>query len=190
MNDNIDIVGLMRDVVCKLPEGLEILYPDGKGGVKTVSSPEVSYIFGSAQYIKDMLDLYSRSKSQVEKKFPLVALFTPISEDRGKMDYFSQAKVSLIIACSSRGEEWSNEEREVMSFKNILRPIYNRLLEVLRNDDRFDWGYDSSIRHTYSENYDYGRYGAYTKSGEAVSEPIDAINIRSLELKINYPNCR
>ena len=36
----------------------------------------------------------------------------------------------------------------------------------------------------------YGRYGAYTDSGEAVSEPIDAINIRSMEIKINNLNCR
>ena len=33
------------------------------------------------------------------------------------------------------------------------------------------------VKHSYSENYSYGRYGAYTDSGEAVSEPIDAINI-------------
>lgn len=36
----------------------------------------------------------------------------------------------------------------------------------------------------------YGRYGAYTESGEAVSEPIDAINIRSMELIIKNQTCR
>ena len=59
--------------------------------------------------------------------FPLVALFTPISEDRGDADYFSKAKVSLIIACSSC-KEWSNEMRRTTSFKNILRPIYKRFI--------------------------------------------------------------
>ena len=186
----LDITELIEEVVKKLPEGLEILYPHGKGGTKVVKSPRLNYIFGSSQYIKDILDEYSQSPTQSEKKFPLIALFTPINEDRGDPDYFSKAKVSLIIACSSRGKEWSNEQRRVMSFKNILRPIYNRFFEVLYEDSRFDCDCDEKVKHSYSENYSYGRYGAYTESGKAVSEPIDAINIRSMEIKINNLNCR
>lgn len=149
----------------------------------------MNYIFGSSQYIKDILDEYSKSPGQSEKKFPLVALFTPIYEDRSDPNYFSKAKVSLIIVCSSC-KEWSNEERRTTSFKNILRPIYKRLLEVLYEDFRFDCDCDEKVKHSYSENYSYGRYGAYTDSGKAVSEPIDAINIRSMEIKINNLNCR
>ena len=185
----LDITELFEEVVKKLPERLEILYPNGKGGTKIVKSPRLNYIFGSSQYIKDILDEYSKSPVQSEKKFPLVALFTPINEDRSDPNYFSKTKVSLIIACSSR-QEWSNEERRITSFKNILRPIYKRLLEVLYDDSRFDCYCDENVKHTYSENYSYGRYGAYTDSGKAVSEPIDAINIRSMEIKINNLNCR
>lgn len=185
----LDITELFEEVVKKLPEGLEILYPNGKGGAKIVKSPRLNYIFGSSQYIKDILDEYSKSPGQSEKKFPLVALFTPIYEDRSDPNYFSKAKVSLIIVCSSC-KEWSNEERRTTSFKNILRPIYKRLLEVLYEDFRFDCDCDEKVKHSYSENYSYGRYGAYTDSGKAVSEPIDAINIRSMEIKINNLNCR
>ena len=138
---DLDITELFEEIVKELPEGLEILYPNGKGGTKVVKSPRLNYIFGSSQYIKDILDEYSKSSAQSERKFPLVALFTPISEDRGE-------------------------------------------------DSRFDCDYDEKVKHSYSENYSYGRYGAYTDSGEAVSEPIDAINIRSMEIKINNLNCR
>ena len=185
----LDITELFEEVVKKLPEGLEILYPNGKGGAKIVKSPRLNYIFGSSQYIKDILDEYSKSPGQSEKKFPLVALFTPIYEDRSDPNYFSKAKVSLIIVCSSC-KEWSNEKPRTTSFKNILRPIYKRLLEVLYEDSRFDCDCDEKVKHSYSENYSYGRYGAYTDSGKAVSEPIDAINIRSMEIKINNLNCR
>ena len=185
----IDITDLFQEAVSKLSEELEILYPDGKGGVRVIKSLKIGFIFGSAQYIKDELDKYSKSSTQSDKKLPLIALFTPINEDRTDPDYYSKAKVSLLIACSSR-KDWNNEERKLMSFKNILRPIYNRLIEVLLEDNRFDWEYDEKIKHSYSENYSYGKYGAYTDSGEAVSEPIDAINIRSMEIKINNPNCR
>ena len=171
---DLDITELFEEIVKELPEGLEILYPNGKGGTKVMKSPRLNYIFGSSQYIKDILDEYSKSSAQSERKFPLVALFTPISEN---------------IACPSC-KEWSNEMRRTTSFKNILRPIYKRLLEVLYEDSRFDCDYDEKVKHSYSENYSYGRYGAYTDSGEAVSEPIDAINIRSMEIKINNLNCR
>ena len=142
---DLDITELFEEIVKELPEGLEILYPNGKGGTKVMKSPRLNYIFGSSQYIKDILDEYSKSSAQSERKFPLVALFTP---------------------------------------------IYKRLLEVLYEDSRFDCDYDEIVKHSYSENYSYGRYGAYTDSGEAVSEPIDAINIRSMEIKINNLNCR
>ncbi|MDD3038824.1 hypothetical protein [Bacteroides sp.] len=185
---DLDITDIFQDVVNKLSQDLEILYPDGKGGTKVIRSPQMNFIFGNGQYIKDMLDTYSKSSTQSENKFPLIALFTPINEDRSDPDYFSKAKVSLIIACSSR-KDWNNEERKIKSFKNILRPIYNRLIDVLLENNHFDWDFDK-VKHSYSENYSYGRYGAYTDSGEAVSEPIDAINIRSMEIKINNLNCR
>ena len=45
----LDITELFEEVVRKLPEGLEILYPNGKGGAKIVKSPRLNYIFGSSQ---------------------------------------------------------------------------------------------------------------------------------------------
>ena len=55
----LDITELFEEVVKKLPEGLEILYPNGKGGTKVVKSPKLNYIFGNSQYIKDILDAVS-----------------------------------------------------------------------------------------------------------------------------------
>lgn len=183
-----DIIEIFKDVVAKVSEDLLILYTDSKGEVVEIKNPKMNYIFGSGQYIKDQLDTYSKS-GDASDKFPLIALFCPVKENRDNVDYYSEAKVSLLIACST-SRDWSNEQRHVTSFKNILRPIYKRLLEVILEDDRFDWGYKEKVKHIYLENYSYGRYGAYTESGEAVSEPIDAINISSMEIIINNPNCR
>lgn len=184
-----DIVDLFREVVGKVSEDLEILYSDGKGGTKVIKSPKMNFIFGNSQYIKERLDVYSKSKSQSPDKFPLIALFCPIVENRDDPDYFSKSRVSLVIACSST-KDWTNEQRQVTSFRNILRPIYERLLDVLLEDNTFDWGYSEKVNHSYSENYSYGRYGAYTGSGEQLSEPIDAIDIRSMEITIKNSNCR
>lgn len=184
-----DIVCIFREVVAKASQDLKILCPDGNGGFQEVENPALNYVFGNSQYIKDTLDLYSQSESELPLKFPLIALFCPINEKRDSRHYHSKSKVSLVIACSST-KDWTNEEREVNSFRNILRPIYERLLEVLLGDMRFDWGIDDKVKHDYSENYSYGRYGAMTATGQEVSDPIDAIDISSMEITINNPNCR
>ena len=164
----------------------------GPGGItERVEGIDINYIYGSAQYVKDMLDVRSKGVGSLMKlKFPLIALQTPNVQIVDSPDYAYRTKVNLIIACSSR-KEWSNEMRMETSFERVLLPIYDRLIEVLKGDRRFDWGYGDIeyVPHTMSKNFDYGRYGAVTPSGQEVSEPIDAIDVRSLEIKVNNQNC-
>lgn len=189
MMKDYEIVNIFSDVVQNISADLKIRYAKHNGEIKEITCPPIKYIFGNAQYVKDELDAYSKYSKTSETKFPLIALFCPIDEDRSDENYHTKAKISLIIACSSC-KDWSNEQREKASFQYILRPIYKKLCDVLKEDARFDWGYTPIIKHKYSENYSYGRYGAYTEKGDEVSEPIDAINIRALEIKITKPlNC-
>lgn len=192
-----EIVDIFADVVERLSDGLSVIMHDAldPDTFVEVKEPEVSYVFGNARYFKDDLDDKTKCDSTSVKKFPVVCLFAPIKEKRNQEDpvkhqFYTKASVSLLIACSSV-KEWSNEQRKVYSFENILRPIYRRLMEELERDPRLDWGYGQKIPHEYSENYSYGRYGAYTDaSGNAVSEPIDAINIVNLQVKVKTYNCR
>ena len=77
-----DVTELFGEVVKKASEDLQILYPDGKGEFVTIKNPDLNYIFGNSQYIKDQLDTYSKSPSQSQGKFPLIALFCPVNESR------------------------------------------------------------------------------------------------------------
>ena len=184
------IVEILGEVVAGLKEGLTISVCDGRGNCREVSKPDVNYMFGNDMYIKEQLDIISKSPKTPDQKpkFPLVALFTPVLEKRDSADYQMKANVNILIACSSR-QEWSNEQRLTTSFVNILRPVYERLMDGIKRDGRFVIAYDGVIPHTYSENYSYGRYGAYTQSGQQVSEPIDAINVGNLEIKIKNIKC-
>lgn len=184
-----EIVDIFADVVAEASKDCTITLTSYDNEESQISCPDICYVFGNGQYVKDHLDELSKTESGNEKKFPLVALYCPIKEQRNNPDYYCTAKVSLIIACSSM-KDWSNEQREVYSFANILRPIYASLMGALRLDGRFDFGYDDIIPHEYSENYTYGKYGAVTATGDSVSEPIDAINITNLELKVKPINCR
>ncbi|MCR5044645.1 MAG: hypothetical protein K6A93_11035 [Bacteroidaceae bacterium] len=186
MNEGItEVIGSVVEKLYSPLSDLTIRVSDGHGSFIEVKNPVVTYIFGNDMYIKERLDAMTKGNLQ---KYPLVALFTPVIEKRDSPDYRCRAKVNILIACSSR-QEWSNEIREQTSFKNILRPVYDHLLQALKDDYRFNTPYDGVIPHTYSENYSYGRYGAYTQAGEQLSEPIDAINVGNLEIELRNIKC-
>ncbi|MCM1337708.1 MAG: hypothetical protein NC187_08250 [Candidatus Amulumruptor caecigallinarius] len=189
MNRSREIIEILSDVVAATSAGCSLMFPDGIGGLKRYDCPTINYIFGNAQYVKDRLDELSKTASGNSVKFPLIALMCPFNEQRNTPEYYSKAKVRILIAFATK-QQYSNEQRLALSFQNILRPIYNRFMQALREDGRFDFGYNDTIAHEYSENYSYGRYGAHTGTGEEVSEPIDAINISNLELTVKKTNCR
>jgi len=185
------IEDILASVVQAVSDAVTIIKTRKDGSTEAVVGVHISYIFGSAQYIKDMLDVRSKGVgSNMPLKFPLIALQTPNVQTVDSADYQYRTKINLIIACSSK-KEWSNEKRMETSFKRVLLPIYEKLIEVLQHDRRFDWNYGGLeyVPHTMSKNFDYGRYGAVTPSGQEVSEPIDAIDVRSLEIKVNNQNC-
>lgn len=190
MNRSREIIEIFRDVVKATAEDCHIVVTHYRSDEsEEIACPEINYTFGNSRYVKDKLDELSKTPQGNEKKFPLIALFCPFQEQRNSAYYFNKATVNVLIACST-SKEWSNEERLVYSFQNILRPIYNRLLSALMEDGRIDFGYNGIVKHNYSENYSYGRYGAHDGTGDAVSEPIDAINITNLELIVTNQTCR
>ena len=185
------IEDIFRSIVEAVGQSVTITKTKTDGTTEELTPVDVNYIFGSAQYVKDMLDVRSKGANAMPVKFPLIALQTPNVVTVDSADYQYKTKINLIIACSSK-KDWSNEKRMETSFKRILLPIYEKLIEVLLTDPRFDWGYGEVeyVPHTMSKNFDYGRYGAVTPSGQEVSEPIDAIDMRSLEIIVNNQSCR
>lgn len=183
------IIEILADVVKATASGCSLTLIDGSGEKYLIDCPEINYTFGNSQYVKDRLDELSLMPEGNQIKFPLIALFCPFKEARDSAEYYSRANVNILIACST-SKDYSNEQRLVYSFQNILRPIYERFLLALKDDGRIDVAYNGIIEHDYSENYSYGRYGAHTGTGDALSEPIDAINISNLVLTVKKPNCR
>lgn len=182
------VVEIVGEIVKACENRLVIELTDNNGVSIPVTSPHINYIFGDSQYVKDILDEYTRASfAEHCDKFPLVALFTPVEESRGGSPKSNDVTLNMIIACSSH-TEWANETRLQTSFKKILHPIYERLMSEFCKHPMVIGEYDG-IQHTYSENYSYGRYGAYTASNDRVSEPIDAIDIRDLKMKVLTNNC-
>lgn len=173
-----EIIDIVRDVVARV-----------SARYLEEHSQEVQFLHGSSVYVKEVLDALTQSMSTTDYKYPLIALFTPIEEDRTDPKLFTSSEVDIMIANGSI-REWTNEERERFSFCSVLRPVYRMFLEELMRDRRLRISYDGIIPHRYSENYSYGRYGATDANGEMLSDPIDAINLKSLRLEVKpIKNC-
>lgn len=67
------IVEIIGDVVKEMSGNLTIVMPADieNDRFEEVKNPELNYIFGSAQYVKDKLDEYSKVPSTSERKFLL-----------------------------------------------------------------------------------------------------------------------
>lgn len=174
-----EIINIVREVVERV-----------SGNFYACHQLPVHFVHGNTVYVKEVLDKLTRNQATAELKYPLIALYTPIDEDRTDPAFYTKAEVNLAIITGSE-RELTNEERETETFDPILRPIYRMLMKELKKDKRIAHQYQGDyIPHRYSENYSYGHYGAIDANGEMLSDPIDVINIKSLRLEVKpIKNC-
>ena len=145
----------------------------------------VSYMFGDWDYISDQLTLWSRSPETSKLKFPIVCLYSPYKEERGK-----KRTVSLnLLICVNTRKEYTNEQREEYSFAAVLRPIYDILMDEINKHSSIVSVFDGTIPHVYSENYRYGRVGVYGSDKKPFKDYIDGIDIENLELTLKKEIC-
>lgn len=148
----------------------------------------INYIYGDSSYIREELLILGKSRSTASGKFPMIGLYVPLDEERGREDYSCKATVNMIIATNTL-EKYTNEQRRKVSFEGVLRPLYQKFMDELKSCGKFDFGYTGLASHTYSENYSFGRRGAIDVDGKEVNEKIDAIEIKDLELTVKKQNC-
>lgn len=146
----------------------------------------VSYLFGDWSYISNQLTVWGKSPKTSPLKFPIICLYSPFTEERDAED----ARVSLeFILMVNTEKDYTNEDRELISFDKVLRPIYRLFMDEIRGDRRFASDYRGVVPHQYTENYRYGRVGVLGPDGKPFRDFIDAIEIKNLELTIKKEKC-
>ena len=146
----------------------------------------VSYLFGDWNYISNQLTVWGKSPKTSPLKFPIICLYSPFTEERDAED----VRVSLeFIIMVNTEKNYSNEDRESISFDKVLRPIYRLFMDEIRGDRRFVSDYRGVVPHQYTENYRYGRVGVLGPDGKPFRDFIDAIEIKNLDLTIKNVKC-
>lgn len=159
------------------------LFADIVKRVSEKNESNVSYMFGDWDYISSELTLWSKSPETAKLKYPAIFLYSPFDEDRSDEEFQCKASIDMLIAVNTISE-YTNEERSIISFDKCLRPIYNILIEELKNDRWLDFGYKNIVKHRYTENYRYGRRGVSGPDGNPFNDRIDGIDIKNLEITV------
>ena len=141
------------------------------------------YLYGTRVEINSIL----KTKSQIDAKYPLVALKVPIVwRSEGGMIHYS---LNLAIM-SFTDKNYRAAQRYENVIKPILRPLYNLFLEKLKIVGGFSWTNEGH------EPYHIGRevpfYGTEGKEGNLKNyfdDPIDAIEIVDLKISQKIKNC-
>lgn len=145
----------------------------------------VNFVWGDSSYIREYLLTLKGSSYTAPYRFPLIGLYSPFDENH--QNGVVSASVNLILAVNTL-TEYTNEQRLDVSFKEVLRPLYDAFFKALENSREFDIPYNG-FNHTYVENFSFGNRGALDVDGQEIDEKIDAIEIKNLNLTLKKVNC-
>lgn len=88
---------------------------------KKVSSKvgyDINYVFGDSTYIREAILIQKKVPQTAAKRFPLIGLYTPFTEDKTDNKVYCKTDVNLIIAINTL-KDYTNEQRIEVSFKDF-----------------------------------------------------------------------
>lgn len=143
----------------------------------------VTYLWGDWSYIADTLTRWNASEYTAGLKYPCICLYSPYEERRTMQGGREQSEATLeLLIMVNTLKDYTNEERDAVSFENVLRPIYRAFISSLMDDPRIVRNYSGVPAHTYTENYRYGRLGVLMADNRPFADFLDVIEIRNLSL--------
>ena len=143
-------------------------------------SKNISYMFGDWDYIAGILTEWAESPKMSKLRFPIICLYSPYTEDRTGKDRTTTLELAIMVDTL---KDYTNEEREKVSFEGALRPIYDAFIKSIDKSPDLVHKYNNSIPHYYEENYRYGRKGVEA-NGKPFRDFIDVIEIKDLRITI------
>lgn len=111
-------------------------------GFKTI------YKWGNKEHLLKQLELFSKESKTI---YPLIYQ-TSNSSVQGKDE--CETKLTLVLACQNTNVDLTNEQRWMLSYKNILYPLVENIESIFRKSGSVTWKNSYSI--TEFPNYGNG----------------------------------
>lgn len=149
----------------------------------TALDKQVTYLWGDWAYIADILTRWNASAETAALKYPCICLYSPYEERRQKAGGTLQSEATLeLLFLVNTVKDYLNEERDSVSFEEVLRPIYAEFMGQIMKDSRIVKNYTGEPSHTYIENYRYGRLGVRASDNRPFADFLDVIEVKNLSL--------
>lgn len=154
--------------------------------VATRLNIDVYYQYGSIQEIIDNLKTMTMNGLGFDNKYPLVALLTDFKQTKGKTtDIYSEANLNVLIF-NVTDNKYLAPERTLYSFKTILYPIYEYLIDEIKISKLFKTPQNGEVEHNHTDHYYWGRVN---EKDNPFSDWIDAIELENLNIKVKTKYC-
>jgi len=142
----------------------------------------------SVYYDHGIYEQVGSDKLRSDKPYLFIWLVMPFTEESPvDHSYFGDATCKLIIAIRTESN-YTQIEREDISFHPRLLPVYKRLVEEIKNEPKLD---NSDMKRPARRLLPYWGGGDMMGSGQPNlwKDNVDAIEIPSLKLKIGHLKC-
>lgn len=121
------------------------------------------------------------------QRFPLIWLVIPFDETYGKTDEVCElSNLQIIISCQTEVDS-TTPDRMVDNFIPRLFPIYDELIRQLNISGFFTYDGMQIPHKKVNQPYWGGEDGQQTAN--FFNEPIDAIQLKNMQLTVNEQNC-
>lgn len=181
MNKRVYIVDVMKDIVAAV--SVKLL---AQLKIREATIEAVNYEFGHPIEIIETLTQKDQSDTLVYEKYPLVALFTDIEEEKGTIDEYSTARLNIVVVHHTL-HEYKASERLTEIFKPIIHPIVDALMGQIALSPYFMVVSADDIKRTETDRYYWGRQGNAGNTAIKFNDFLDATEIE-MTIRVN-PNC-
>ena len=130
----------------------------------------------------------SKTASTSVNKYPVVALFTDILEDRGiRSDIQSDVTIPALVIATETKQSYQAENR-LSKIETILKPVYAELLANICQHSAFTDTEPTLIKHTKVNRLSWGKSAIFSDRNLGI-DFIDAIELQNLQLSIKWKIC-
>lgn len=159
----------------------------GISGVWGSRSPY--YEYGHLKEISNkLMQRDGETKPFSYKKYPLIALITDIEIKEGDPKIEGVVENLFLVIVNSTKEEYTTAERYANNIIPILYPLYEELTKKIRRSKYFIGVYPK-INLKRKEMPFWGSTSKYGNIKNITNDPLDAIQVRITELKIDSKKC-
>lgn len=148
----------------------------------------VHYEYGHYTDIQQRLISYSNTASKKQDRYPLIAVFEDDRVSHQKRGVYGVSGMKVMILALSN-PNYTREQREEYTFKPILYPIYEELLNQIWQSGKFMVYSADQIRHTQINRPHWGDPGLYSNESYLFGDVLDGIELNNLELTIYLQTC-